>query len=406
MEDVDSSLVDIDAHMLSYSRKLFYFRHLTSYGTGAGLSFVNINRKAPGFLEALVMVRDFECTDPRDKIFSVWNLARDKIGLDYKPEYRNSYEKVYTEFAKAWIKQQQTLDIIGAVEVTSRSHSFYNQVPSWVPDWSTCATTSCLVRKDSVPLTVMSMVGDQQGRMYSADGGMTRDLFDSPLFHFEDEVLHCTGIILDQIETILSDVKTMPNGTTILRFNPEANWRFRCWTSAIYFLLQARPFPMYKNIIRAACAMFHGDTTAAWPPRAECAPENIPTHDPYICQPKLSRHVRYYVGGYLPTEAWHVVKHVLRGRRPFVSRDGYMGLVPAYIADQGIDDARPWHLAVIAGCSVPVILRERDDGTYQLVGTCFVQGWMDGEWIKNVMWAENPTEFWGSVKESAQLVVS
>lgn len=110
--------------------------------------------------------------------------------------------------------------------------------------------------------------------------------------------------------------------------------------------------------------------------------------------------------GYLPTEAWHVVKQVLRRRHPFISRDRNMGLVPAYIADQAIDDARPWHLAVIAGCPVPMVLRQRENATYELVGACPVQGWMGGKWIETTMGAETSIAFWGSAKDSAQLVIS
>lgn len=70
-----------------------------------------------------------------------------------------------------------------------------------------------------------------------------------------------------------------------------------------------------------------------------------------------------------------------------------MGLAPAYIAETGGDEKKPWSLAVVVGCSVPLLLREREGGTYQGVGTCFVQGWMDGQWMKRMMGTEKPKRF-------------
>jgi len=80
-----------------------------------------------------------------------------------------------------------------------------------------------------------------------------------------------------------------------------------------------------------------------------------------------------------------------------------MGLAPAYIGERSNDEKRTLVLAVAAGCSVPLLVWERADGTYQLIGTCFVQGWMDGEWIETMMGAESPREFWEAVKDDAKL---
>ena len=48
-------------------------------------------------------------------------------------------------------------------------------------------------------------------------------------------------------------------------------------------------------------------------------------------------------------------------------------------------------LAILSGCSAPVLLHENDDGTYRFIGSCFVQGWMEGEILN----------FYGSTAEEA-----
>ena len=65
-----------------------------------------------------------------------------------------------------------------------------------------------------------------------------------------------------------------------------------------------------------------------------------------------------------------------------------------------------WQLAVVAGCLVPLLLRGRRDEMYKLIGTCFLQGWMDGEWIKTMIGADDPAEFWNGMREGAQLVIT
>lgn len=406
MQEADPSLGEVDSEMLSYSRKLFYFRHLVNRGTGLGFTFVRVSSDAPGFLEALVMTRSFESTDPRDKIFALWSLARDKTNLEFKPHYNSSCESVYADFARAWIHQKNALDIIGAVEATKTNRAFYKKAPSWTPDWSVPTTTSSLVRKDFVPLTFMSMVEEQQGKIYSADGGVVHETLGCPLFSFEGNILNCTGLIIDQVESILADPGE-PSGKSVPPIHPNASqWKFWCWVTELNRHFHTLGLDIYDDPLRAAWAMFHGDSTAAWLPRAECASDELPTDDPYICQTALSRHVLYYVGGYLPSVAWDIARYFLRGRRPFVSQNGYMGLMPACISHEDVQANGPIHLAVVAGCSVPLLLHDNNDETYRIVGACFVQGWMEGEWIETMMGAESSTQFWDSMKDVATIRIA
>jgi hypothetical protein len=408
MLDADPSLEDVNIDMLAYPRKIFYFRHLVSGGASEGFQFVNIKMSSPGFLEALVLAREFECGDPRDHIFGLWNLVQDNKDLYFKADYTKPFEDVYVDFAQAWIEQHRTLDIIGAAEATRESSAFYNKAPSWCPNWNAPAETSCLVRKDYIPPTLMLAVGDQDGALYSADGSMNCDSFGDPMFSFHHNVLHCTGIIVDQIKLIFDDPPGIPAGTGFLRGDPTSNWKLHCWINEIESHYKRLELSTYDDPLRAAWAMFHGDNVAAWPPPEESgyAPKAYHPDESYVCLPRLARHVLVYADSYDRTAASGVVKTVLRGRRPFISENDYMGLAPAYVAEMNCEDKRPLVLAVVAGCSVPLLLREREDGTYQLLGTCFVQGWMDGEWMETMMGVESPREFWEAVKDDAKILIS
>lgn len=413
MQNSDHSLGVVGLRLLAYSRKLFYFRYLASKGEGGGslIPFHTFQTNTPGFLEALVLTRDFECTDPRDRIFALWNLAQDKNDLDFKPEYSMSYEQVYMEFTQAWIVQHGLLDILGAVETTQESASFYRISPSWCPNWAVPATASCLVRKDYLPTRSMMALGDHGGKLYSTGGTIDRVSFDHPLYIFEGKALHCTGIVIDQIKLSFDDAPEIPAGTA-----SRSTWKFHYWTDAIRRYFQKHSLAIYDDPVHAAWAMFHGDSIDAWVPNTgsgyHCDASDVREH--YTCLPAVSRHVPRFSDSYSRTEAWSAVDSVIRGRRPFVTENGYIGLAPDYITESAVeaDGAKNsgeqpiWLLAVAAGCSVPLLLREKEDETYQLIGTCFVQGWMDGEWIETMMGVESPKEFWEFIGDSAKLVIT
>lgn len=404
----DDFLKEVDVDMLSYPRKLFYFRYILSRGGDDALPFHTFQKNSPGFLETLVLTRDFECTDPRDHIFALWNLARDKDGLDFKPEYSKPCEEVYAQFSRAWVAQHRTLDMLGAVEGSPQTRDFYKGAPSWCPNWNVPASSSCIIRKDYIPTRFMSALADQDGKLYSADGDIDCSSLSSPFFFFDDSALNCTGLIIDRITSFFEEPPNIPDGTTFPRCDPPSNWQFRCFTSTIESHHQKLGVTAYDDPLRAAWAMFHGDSVAAWPPAAESgyAPGICQPDERYVCLPHLSRHVLRFTDSYDRTEAWGVVKSVLRGRRPFVTENGYMGLAPTFIAEFSNEEKMACQLAVVAGCSVPLVLRERENGTYQLVGTCFVQGWMDGEWIETMMGADSAKEFWEAIGQGAKIVIS
>ncbi|KAF2161345.1 hypothetical protein M409DRAFT_28381 [Zasmidium cellare ATCC 36951] len=405
----DTSISEVNVDLIAFPRKLSYFRHLASRGSWRSeLNFATVKEEAPGFLETLIIARDFQCVDPRDKIFGLWNLARDKKGLDFKMDYTKSVQDTYADFARAWAAQHRELDILGAVEITPATQSFYENAPSWCPDWSTPSTASCLVRKERIPNTMMFALNDLDGKLYNADGGVNRDSFDEPLFTFEDNVLHCTGVILDQIKLIFEEPPEMPKHYRVPACDPISYYKFQTWTAELARYCTSNGINTYNDPLQAATAMFHGDSPSAWPLKQD-NPDNadderhpdevyvcIPTSRQTARDPNSSRHVMWYGGSYDRTSAWDVVKGVLRGRRPFMSENGYMGLCPSYITADSSE--LPWNLAIVAGCSVPLLLREREDGSYQLCGSCFVQGWMDGEALLEMMGAESAEEFWDALR--------
>ena len=74
---------------------------------------------------------NFQATDPRDRLYALLGLARDREHPRVAADYRLSVEEVYVCSATYFLEEQN------AVWILYRGHSTdsNNSLPSWVPDW-------------------------------------------------------------------------------------------------------------------------------------------------------------------------------------------------------------------------------------------------------------------------------
>jgi hypothetical protein len=400
---MNESLADsggISPTELDAVRKMFYFRHLMSKGRGTDLLGSSIGwnlfqDKSPGYLEVAILARDCEASDPRDKLFALWNLAQDKDGLDWAMDYTDRVPDSFTKFATAWSLQHRSLDIIATSERNPESMNFYDSAPSWCPDWATPSTSSNMVRRETLPRRVMLGIDELGGKLYSADGNPELIMIPEPFFSFEGNKLFCTGIIVDSLKAVVIHEPEHPK--LLVYFQAAEKY---------YKERKDSPYVDYRQALWAMC---HGDVPSSWPLRAEKDYELLNMYHTYKGDRDSARHFYKYVTDIGPTEAKPVMKQVLRGRLLGFTEDGYMCLLPHWIlpSDESAANAsmEKWQLAILAGCSSPVILHESDDGTYRIAGSVFVQGWMEGEVVTEMMGADDVTSFWTFLASSQQLVI-
>jgi hypothetical protein len=399
-------LDEISPDQLLFVRKLFYFRHLHIGRAPRGFIIHDIKNTSPGYLETAILSRDFQATVPHDKLFALWNIARDKNGFDFLMDYSKSCRDAFAEFAMAFALHTGSLDIIAAAEPTHSAtrSSLDPGAPSWVPDWSRPSQSSCLVRKEAIRGQMMMAQDDMDGAVYSADGSLVQTKGDDNYFHFIGDELHCLGIILDEILAVGGSEETVIS----------ENVGGLVFATAAFCAEQK--FEAYNDVRQAIIAMLHGDVPESWP-RREDNLQNVDDEYPeeYVCipyKPKLlqdrtpnaSRYVPLYGASYCRQEAWEAVASVTRGRRVFISDKGYVGTMPVAAADRGFSRLR---LAILATCSVPVLLREHPTlpDTYSFCGSCFVQGWMTGEILCQEMGCDTPAEFWLAMAGSRKLKI-
>ncbi|KAJ9615069.1 hypothetical protein H2200_001143 [Cladophialophora chaetospira] len=404
-------LKEVSADQLLFVRKLFYFRHLHVGHSANRLLPVAISRTAPGYLESAILSRDFQATVPHDSIFALWNIARDKSGLKVQMDYTKTYQAAFLEFAKAWALHSGSLDILGAVEyiLPSEQASFYATAPSWCPDWNTSSQSSSLVRREVFRKFQMAYQDDIDGPLYAADGGLRQSTGTDEYFEFVDDELHCLGVILD---TIMVGGR-VPKGSSIKD-------QVEGIVPSVTEYCDEHKKEVYDDVAQAVVAMIHGDVPTSWPRREDNLENAVEDNakERYVCipykprtnaeqTPNASRHVPWYGGSYSRQEASEAVGTIMRGREDFITEKGYIGLMPQYVdctlSSEKVDSGL--RLAILATCSVPVLLHEHPErkGTYRLLGTCFVQGWMEGEVLKQEMGCDSPKEFWDAMVGSEKL---
>lgn len=99
------------------------------------------------------IVRSFDATDPRDKIYSILAIAIDGQEEALRPNYDLCVEDVYLRFATHLIKKHNNLDILG--------HCFLEKnlsVPHWVPDWTVKRPFAPFAKREANPETTYGLV--------------------------------------------------------------------------------------------------------------------------------------------------------------------------------------------------------------------------------------------------------
>jgi hypothetical protein len=92
-----------------------------------------LSRQPIGLSDALYRTTSSLATDPRDKIFAILGLSFDWKHFIPEPSYVNSKLEVFTALASAMLLSKEPLDLIYLRSANRRPD---HELPSWVPDWT------------------------------------------------------------------------------------------------------------------------------------------------------------------------------------------------------------------------------------------------------------------------------
>lgn len=352
---------------------------------------------------------NLQTSDPRDHIFGFLGLMQTSMVADYASPTYDMFRMVPLIY---W-KEVKTLQILEFAGLSLRATDNTLNLPSWAPDWQ-------FLSKDEAQYNLFI-----DSSVFSACHGFHSR---STGFDISTGTLRVPALICDELDSFV----TWPLGSA----NQAA--------SDIIDYVEKSGQLASNGGLPLTQVLFRSDLVDAYPP--ECQPEDIAineqrlsshaaeTHDlvlsflinllvresELISRPfeplfmQLSRFgfdtgeaflesYKEIVWGANVTvpqqqdwpDAETAVENVVRSGVPERTRYGVPGMLWAGISRTafwtkdryfGLCDGalKGDVLAVMADCSVPLILRKRQERRYQLIGPAFVLGYMDGEAMQKV----------------------
>jgi hypothetical protein len=169
---------------------------------------------------------DGKAADPRDRIYSVLGLARDRA-VGEPPDYNSDVDKIYSQLVRSFVETHKSLDIICFVHLFNCYNvkpAIQPALPSWVPDWR--AMPEAFVVPVMASQSARSHVGNfrptdriklnGEATFYAPAGNVPMDV----TFLDDPGILICKGILLDYVDGI-GDLKVAGRGEDGYQEDPE-----------------------------------------------------------------------------------------------------------------------------------------------------------------------------------------
>jgi hypothetical protein len=289
-----------------------------------------------------------QCTDPRDKIFSMHNISAD-AGTLPEPDYSISISETYIHTSASMLQHSQRLDLLSFPR--TRGPIPRTPTPSWVPDFALST------QQRITPLIPDIFKGGQLANIFRAFP--RRSSTDEARIHLVGNVVVLKAVFIDHVVNCFElpwgmSTPLEGSGGTRETVNEEAILRDRSVTKIADTLHHTRSAVGESTSIEASWRILLADQ---WPPGCRLP---TTTFANAIIPPTTLEEERSLLeqrGLMLLTEFWP-------SRALFTTKQGNLGLGPMY--------AQPDDLIVLLeGGPVPYVVRQNDghlSDEYEFVG--------------------------------------
>ncbi|VUC22235.1 unnamed protein product [Clonostachys rosea] len=358
------------------------FKFTASLQCAAAIYMVQLFRHAGTLLDGVVVTQLFECTDPRDHIYSLLSLI--STGPTIQPDYEATLSDVFHRFAKAMLVEGQSLKVLG---LAPNKHVFHKPdpkptegLPSWVPD----------LREIHMNILTGSTVRPQAFHA----GGKNKPILS---ISADERILSCSGRIVDTVkafstpmlEMILDDIPEFRENPTIFMETDDpllerrqrrfARWLDACYTLAFghHYLARDVPEPQGDLIMSFSRTMLCDIDMM----RNRADSESIVKLPQYLEQIFNDVAKGNFDSGNKPTNMSPHLRNVGECVRSFamspicVTGSGRLGRIPPFSRAGDL-------VCVFVGGETPFIIRPTGRETYTIIGECYIDGIMDGEAIE------------------------
>lgn len=301
-----------------------------------------------------------QVTDPRDTVYALWALAKDAKPV---PGPVIDYGKDLRQICKDLISH--TVNSFGSLDIICRPWApICSTLPSWVPQLSQHAFAA----SDGQRINADSLVGPPNRPIYNAGGHFLRA---SALLSEDGEgfILKIHGF---QLDTIKSVEEPATDGIISGR-----------WIDMGMSIGDQRPdWPIDETAERTCTADVFwrtlvadrgndGNPSPGWYHRAwETSYRRCNADD----NEAFDLHTQYLIQNLFDDDNSSTITSFLRrvqsvtwNRRLATTEQMSLGIVPTATEEADI-------VCILWGCSVPVILRPHENGHYEFIGECYING--------------------------------
>lgn len=330
-------------------------------------------------LQTLVRFRSRHATDRRDKVFAFLGLLKDHF---LTPRYDMATHKVYSEVAKRIIKSTESLELL-----TSTRPNTNEELQTWVPDWSITPGNHEWQRVELLQLYNASKGMGVWASMYHTSKSTpllwvsaiwvdeVMDVFQSSSAPEDGYSRFQTTVSQweSQARKSLKNLHKASSGQSLLSHDDsimtDAEWIEGGYSDAFWRLLCG-------DMMYASGANSEGDYRRAQPEDQELfkafAQEFVGLNRRmsrmtvkgkrtfYPVRPEASNRTR--------NQFFYAMQMMTAGRILFVTKQGLMGVGPK---DTAVGD----RVAVLAGSTVPFLLRVSSDEPYSVSSELILLRW-------------------------------
>jgi hypothetical protein len=339
-------------------------------------------QNAPWF-SLLAATTQFEASDARDQLYALTGLCQELSGFEIS--YNLPVGKVFHDFTTRYLETNGTLELLQLCGVNLPKG--WN-LPSWVPNYENLNHAILMSYSDRLQSKHGYDHIQNEFKVWDACNGRQPRLHKSPKAIITT-IIRPEGIQVDTISHV-NDLK--------------GDWLSFAWN---YIGAQYHPPSMKCHILQAYFRTVLGDHNEDTNmPLSTCIDRyqvagtfwNIirKKQNKLIQKMHISSRIQDLLVETTSAEAksftvqlhpnfTRISRLIHRNETQlhfFVTSHGYMGYGPHCVEDDVI--------CVLFGCSVPLILRQKEHGRWMIVGQCFVLGIMNGELCRNLVELDDP----------------
>jgi len=325
-----------------------------------------------------------DCTDPLDKVDAVFSLSSDVIPEKLPINYQCSVQKLFTDAAAFFKTSNRAPKFLTLCQSNGRMQD----LPSWVPDWSieqmelerlnmdlkllppekTFLTLLEILSKERrPPVPLGNWIGSTNHSFAAATSipQSTVVLESDSVGINQQRLLPIEGLTHSRVHCIGRDgfqPLKQPVWHWLELVVPHIGDPYSTGESRLEALWRTLVTNCASNMQVAKRNMFEKALSAEATERIDAG-----IRDPRARIPLGST----FMLGFAP-----LLYRAMSGRRFFVTDNGFMGLAPADVKERD-------RISLLFGVEVPVVLRNHENGTMEVMGACYCHGIMESEGSKD-----------------------